>query len=148
MNWLIAGILGIALGAASPGLLADETGTPEAAAAAFRRALEGGSEAAVLALLAPELLVYESGDRDRSRAEYAAHHLRADLAFLAKARVRILEQAASAEGAFAWVATRSRIVSPPTDLIGTETLVLRRTAEGWRIAHVHWSSRPARREDD
>lgn len=148
MNWFISGILGVVVGAASPGLLADEAGTPEAAAAAFRRALEGGREPAALALLAPELLVYESGDRDRSRAEYAARHLRADLAFLAKARVRILEQAASSEGSLAWVATRSRIVSPPTDLIGTETLVLRRTAEGWRIAHIHWSSRPARREDE
>lgn len=148
MRWFIAGIFGIAIGAGSPGLLASDAATPEATAAAFRRALESGSEQAVLALLAPEALVYESGDRNRSRGEYAAHHLSSDMALLAKAHVRVLEQAASTEGSLAWVATRSRIVAPAADLISTETLVLRRTAPGWRIAHIHWSSRPARREDD
>lgn len=147
MNWLVCGVLGIVIGAMSPGLLAEDSATPESTAAAFRRALESGQEQAALALLAPDVLVYESGDRNRSRDEYAARHLRADLAFLAKARVRQLEQKAWAHGDLAWVATRSRIAGRSLELIGTETLVLRRTPEGWRIVHIHWSSRPARRED-
>lgn len=147
MNWFIRGIFVIVIGAAPPGPLADDVTTPEATAAAFRSALEGGREQAVLALLVPELLVYESGDRNRSRTEYAAHHLRADMAFLAQARVRVLEQVVSTEGSSAWVATRSRIVAPSADLISTETLMLRRTPDGWRIWHIHWSSRKARRED-
>lgn len=111
------------------------------AANAFRRALESGQREAALALLAPQLLVYESGEVNRSREHYAADHLDADLAFLANAKVQVLEQAATQQGDTAWVTTVSRIESAAGTLVGTETLVLRREAAGWRIAHIHWSSR-------
>ena len=140
--------IGMVLGAASLALSATDAASPVSTVNAFRRALESGQEQAALELLAPELLVYESGDQNRTRGEYAAHHLRADMAFLAKVRVRMLEQRASGDGALAWVATRSRISGPTADLVGTETMVLRREAAGWRIVHVHWSSRPATRNDD
>jgi hypothetical protein len=29
----------------------------------------------------------------------------------------------------------------PVTLLSTETLVLRRGVSGWRIVHIHWSSR-------
>jgi len=28
-------------------------------------------------------------------------------------------------------------------LVSTETMILRKNADGWRIVHIHWSSRPA-----
>jgi ketosteroid isomerase-like protein len=28
----------------------------------------------------------------------------------------------------------------PVDRLTTETMVLRKTPDGWRIVHVHWSS--------
>lgn len=127
-------LLGGATAAAQPSRAVD-------AANAFRQALESGQREAALQLLARESLVYESGDVNRSRADYAGHHLDADLAFLAKAKVRVLEQVAVQEGNLAWVATLSRIEGAAGALVGTETLVLRREAAGWRIAHVHWSSR-------
>lgn len=148
MTRLIQVILGLALGTIPLALPAQDQASPVRTVNAFRLALERGNEGAALELLAPELLVYESGDQNRTRGEYAAHHLTADMAFLAKSRVRVLDQRASGDGALAWVATRSRITWPSGDLVGTETMVLRREPDGWRIVHVHWSSRPATRNDD
>jgi hypothetical protein len=31
----------------------------------------------------------------------------------------------------------------PFDQLGTETMVLRHDGRGWRITHIHWSSRAA-----
>ena len=148
MTPLLRVILGLALGAVAVTLPAQDQASPVRTVNAFRLALESGNESAALEFLAPELLVYESGDQNRTRSEYAAQHLKADMAYLAKVRVRVLEQTASGEGTLAWVATRSRITGASGDFVGTETLVLRREPLGWRIVHVHWSSRPATRKDD
>lgn len=115
---------------------------------AFRQALEGGNERAAMSHLAPELLVFESGEQNQSRSDYAAHHMKADMAFLANASVTVLDQMASAHGAVAWVTTRSRIATQDRDVISTETMVLRRKKAGWRIVHIHWSSRAASAEHD
>jgi ketosteroid isomerase-like protein len=32
----------------------------------------------------------------------------------------------------------------PITLLSTETMVLKNTPNGWRIVHIHWSSRPKR----
>lgn len=147
MARLIRVFLGIALGSAALPLPAQDNLSPVRTVNAFRLALETGNETAALELLTPELLVYELGDQDRTRGEYAAHHLRADMAFLAKVRVRVLEQSASEDGALAWVVTRSRISGASANSVGTETMVLRRNAQGWRVVHIHWSSRPAKPDD-
>lgn len=141
-------IMGIALGVIPVAAPAQDAKDAVLTVTVFRRALESGNETAALRLLAPELLIYESGDQDRSRSNYAKHHLGADMAFLAKAKVRVLEQTSSGDRGLAWVATRSRIVSGARELIGTETMVLRSGTDGWRIVHIHWSSRPATRNDD
>ena len=47
---------------------------------AFHAALAAGDSAAALALLAPDAVVLESGEVE-TRAEYAAHHLAADIEF-------------------------------------------------------------------
>lgn len=148
MARLIRVFLGLALGSVALPLPAQDNASPVRAVNAFRLALENGNESAALELLAPELLVYESGDQNRTRSEYAAHHLRADMAFLAKVRVRVIEQSTSEDGALAWVATRSRIAGVSANLVGTETMVLRQYAQGWRIVHIHWSSRPAKPDED
>jgi len=145
----IAAVLAsFALATAMTSAGAGEISGPAETANSFRRALENGNRQAVLELLAPEVLIYESGDIDRSRDDYAAHHLDADLAFLAKAKVRVLEQKVLQEGGVAWVATRTSTQSGERRHLGTETLVLTRQAERWRIVHVHWSSRRATPKDD
>ncbi len=141
---VIAALLWAAAVPALGGDRADPVGT----ANAFRRALEGGNDRGAMSLMAPELLLYESGEQNQSRSDYAAHHMKADMAFLANARVTVLDQKTSAHGALAWVATRSRIATRDGDMISTETMVLRRKKAGWRIVHIHWSSRAASAERD
>lgn len=147
MQRLILVALGIALVGIPAWTAASDDPDPVAAVRAFRQALETGDRVTALELLSPDLLVYESGDVDATRADYSAHHLDADLAFLAKAKVSVLRQSASRDGALASVTTQSRISTPSGDLVGTETMVLRLGAQGWRIVHIHWSSRRATKRD-
>lgn len=120
---------------------------PLATAGAFGAALAAGDEATAKSLLAPDVLIYEFGGQESSRDEYAAHHMKGDMAFLAGAQVRTLDRKHGVSGDLAWVATRSRITGThqdkPVDVLSTETLVLKRAPGGWRIVHVQWSSRPA-----
>lgn len=144
-NW-IAGAGLLLLSAASSAAARDIT-DPVGTADAFSAALVAGDEATVKRLLAPDVLIYESGGQESSRDEYAAHHMKADMAFLARSQSQVIERKHGATGELAWVATRTRITGThkdrPVDLYSTETLVLRRDPEGWRIVHLQWSSRPA-----
>lgn len=136
------------------GLRTASTGTaaPEAAATvatvdAFEAALASGDEATARALLAPDVLIYESGGQETSRDEYASRHMKGDMAFLRAAKRKILSRASGGDGAHAWVSTRSRITGrhrdKDVDIFSTESMVLQHTPDGWRITHIHWSSRPA-----
>lgn len=124
--------------------------TPEAAVEGFLKALAAGDEKAAKQWLAPDVLIYESGSKESSRDKYAAHHMKADMAFLAKAKMERLERATSASSSAAWVTSRLRIQGQsqgkPVDLLSTETMILTREDEGWRIRHIHWSSRKANAE--
>ncbi len=119
--------------------------TPEQVMAAFQAAMKSGDAALVKRWLAPEVLIYEGGAAERSRNEYAAHHLGADMAFLKQSRVEIIKQSSGGGDDAAWVTTESRIrgessKGKPIDVASTETALLKKTAEGWRIVHLHWSS--------
>jgi len=121
---------------------------PVTVAEAFNTALARGDKAAVLELLAPNVLIYESGGQESSRDEYAGHHMPADMGFMATLKREQLSQESGGAGASAWVATRSRlsgrVKDKDLDLDSTETLVMSKTDAGWRIVHVHWSSAPHR----
>jgi len=110
----------------------------------FQKRLAQGDVNGAAQLLDPSVLIFESGGAETSRAEYASHHLKSDAAFLKNAEVRRLSRTGNATGNFAWVATESELKTSgakPVDLISTETMVLQRGPEGWRVAHIHWSSR-------
>ncbi|MGH8033636.1 MAG: YybH family protein [Nevskiaceae bacterium] len=113
---------------------------------AFQAALVQGDEAAARQLLAPEALIYESGGME-TREQYASGHLKGDMAFLKAVQLQTLEQTQTPSGDLAVVSTRSRISGEykgkPVDLLSTETMVLKRGPEDWKIVHIHWSSRPA-----
>ncbi|MGQ3042527.1 MAG: YybH family protein [Brevundimonas aurantiaca] len=115
---------------------------------AFHAALEHGEAAAALALLADDVLIFEGGGAERSKAEYAQHHLAADAAFSAAVPSIQSRRLARAGADIAWVATESRTTGEfnggPIDSLSAETMVLRHEADGWRITHIHWSSHAAR----
>ena len=115
---------------------------------AFHTALEHGDTEGTLALLADDVLIFESGDAERAKDEYAEHHLAADAAFPAAVPSTRSRRVARADGDSAWVASESRTTGEfngrPVDSRMVETMVLRREADGWRITHIHWSSHAAR----
>ena len=115
---------------------------------AFHTALEHGDTAGALALLADDVLIFESGEAERSKAEYAQHHLAADAAFSAAVPATRVRRVARASADSAWVASESRTTGQfngrPIDSLSVETMVLRHEADGWRITHIHWSSHPVR----
>lgn len=139
----------------SAALPAGTSGTGVAATAAapvavveqFFKALASGDSKAASALLDPEVLIYESGNVERSRQEYAAHHLDSDAKFLKAVKHRLLSRSGDAASDWAWVATETAFSGSadhkPVNMIGTETMILRKRPEGWRITHIHWSNRPA-----
>lgn len=125
------------------------SGAQEAAKAvdAFHAKLAEGDGATAAALLADDALIFESGHAERSRAEYASHHAGADAAYAAAVPSKLTHRAGFVEGDTAWIVSDSRATGTykdkPVDRVTTETMILRKTAEGWRIAHIHWSSRAA-----
>ncbi len=113
--------------------------------AAFHAALSNGDKGAAAQLLSPDVLIFESGFVERSRDEYARHHLDGDIAFSSKATRKVVRQGEKIDGkyAFVWQETETTASSKgkPAHLFGTETAVLEKNGEQWSIVHVHWSSR-------
>ena len=98
-------------------------------------------------LLDPQVLILESGSSERSRDEYLSEHAVADAAFMQTAKQQLRYRQAQADGDVAWVGTESLLETvkdgKPFVLLSTETMVLKKSAQGWKIVHIHWSSRPA-----
>ena len=114
---------------------------------AFHSALAKGDTGAAAALLADDALIFEEGGAERSKAEYAAHHLPADAAFSQAVRSTTVRRSSDFVDGLAWVASEGRMKGAwkgkAVDRVTIETMVLRKTDEGWRIVHVHWSSAAA-----
>jgi len=127
------------------GALAPEAATAATVVDAFHAALKSGDTAAALALLAPEVMIFEEGGAERSRAEYESHHLGADAAFAAASQATVARRSGWAEGDVAWITSEGRTTGQfngrAVDRLTVETMLLKRHAEGWRIHHIHWSSR-------
>lgn len=157
----IAGlVLAAALGGMAPAHAHEPPGATSAASAttisaaaapaaavvdAFGAALLAGDRERVSDLLDPDVLILESGHAEHGRADYLAHHAGEDIAFLHGARITLTRRRADAADDLAVVASESTIHAQgkdgPVDLVSTETMVLHRGPQGWRITQVHWSSR-------
>jgi ketosteroid isomerase-like protein len=119
-------------------------GPAEAIVEAFQSALQRGDTKAALDFLADDALIFEAGGVERSKAEYAAHHLAADAAFSQAVPASITRRSGEAVENAAWIATEGTTTGTykgkPVDRRTVETMVLRRTTAGWKIVHIHWSS--------
>lgn len=120
-------------------------GTPVAAVKALHEALSSGNASEVEELLDPNVLILEGGNVERSRKEYAAHHLPSDLKFMKSVAYKLDRQSGDTVGDLAWVVSEARLSGnregKPVDIVSTETLVLKKSTAGWKIVHIHWSSR-------
>lgn len=130
---------------------AKATDAATAAVDQFHAALRAGDGNTALALLLPSLVVYESGHVERSRDEYETQHLQADMQFVAKATTTLVSRSSRIDGPVAQVTSESTVTTErdgkPVRQHSLETMLLRNTAEGWRITHIHWSSRTLKESD-
>ena len=139
---------GVLLLAAWPRALpAQEASAEEAVrrvADGLHEALASGDSARVLELLADGVRVYESGHAE-TRDEYRAGHLGIDIEFAGGTEREVLSERVRTSGDMALYLAEYRTTGTfrgeETDGRGTETLVMERRGEGWRIVHIHWSSR-------
>lgn len=131
---------------------AAEYGSPAAIVEAYGDALRRGDEAALRALVVPNVIIAEGGGTERSFDEYAGHHMRADMAFTSAVPFRLTARdvidgsdqasvisAYEIKGNYKGNAVHSRM---------TETMALIKHESAWRIAHIHWSSSPVKTEQE
>lgn len=111
----------------------------------FFAALSSGSLDQAANELDANVLILESGGAEHSAAEYLGHHAKEDAEFLKGAHHALKRRTARIAGDLAWVASESELTvqknGKPMSLASTETMVLRPTDAGWKIVHIHWSSR-------
>jgi ketosteroid isomerase-like protein len=154
---LIAALLAIAQLSAATAQIpsaapAAEALSPEASEAAkvvdaFHAALAKSDTNTAAALLSDGALIFEGGYVERSKAEYASHHLAADAAYASAVPTSLVRRSVYADGDTAWIASETRATGrykdKAVDRLSTESMILKKEAAGWRIVHIHWSSRAA-----
>ncbi|MSQ91724.1 MAG: DUF4440 domain-containing protein [Gammaproteobacteria bacterium] len=122
--------------------------TAQAAAATVDRffdALSAGDIEQAGAELDPQVIILESGGAEHSAAEYLGGHAKDDAEFLKAAQQNLERRTGRVSGDLAWIASESELQvqqdGKPLTIVSTETMVLRSTNGGWKIVHIHWSSR-------
>ena len=110
----------------------------------FRAALGSGDSTTVVNLLHAEARIYEGGHAE-TREEYRSGHLLSDMAFLQAVRSETTWDLVVPGEALGLYMSERRTVGEyrgrEIDSRNTETIVLVSTPQGWRIRHIHWSSR-------
>jgi ketosteroid isomerase-like protein len=113
-------------------------------AAQLHQAISAGAVDTLRSLIAPEVLIFESGGVETSLAEYEGHHMPADMAFMKGMKQELLLRRVVEAGDFAIVVTQSRIhgvaKEQDFDISSTETLLMKNVDGQWQIEHIHWSS--------
>jgi len=147
MRGIILGVAFCALGAAArPPARASAADSAAAGDVVrqFHADLTAGDSAAALALLATDAVILEAGVVE-SRDEYRRDHLSEDMRFAAAVSTRTSPLRVVLAGDSAWVTSTSEVTGTfdgqPIRSMGAELVVLTRSAEGWRIRAIHWSSR-------
>jgi ketosteroid isomerase-like protein len=124
------------------------TRTPSDAVDAFHAALRSKDTAGALSLLDRGLVVFEFGAVDPTVEAYALQHLRFDIDMAAATQWKLESRRVGGEGNERWVLSTYRVTGTqsdgtPIDQITLETVILRRTGDLFRIAHLHWSTSDA-----
>lgn len=123
----------------------EEARTAVATVDRFFAALSAGDIDRAATELDPQVIILESGGAERSAAEYLGGHAKSDAEFLKKAEHKPGHRTARASGDLAWVASDNDMIiqqdGKAVTIASAETMVLRRTGGGWKIVHIHWSSR-------
>jgi len=134
----------LALSSTSAALAGEHEQPASMVATQLGDAIAAGDVDTLRLLLAPDVLIFESGGVESSLAEYEAHHMPADMAFMDAMEQEVKFRHVFDSGDSATVVTRSRVhgmyKEREIDLSSTETLVMKKMGGQWKIVHIHWSS--------
>ncbi len=134
----------LALSSTSAALAGEHEQTARMVATQLGDAIAAGDVYTLRLLLAPDVLIFESGGVESSLAEYEAHHMPADIAFMKAMEREVISRHVFDSDEWASVVTRSRVhgmyKEREIDLTSTETLVLKKMGGQGQIVHIHWSS--------
>ncbi len=118
---------------------------------AFHEAMRSRNREQILAMLAPDLVVFETGYLEATREEYVKNNLSDDADFAGVTDYRVLSRGVIGSGKNVAVLTKASIQGifgdQRVDLEQSETMILRRTKTGWEIVHLHWSAHPRQAND-
>ncbi|TXI82546.1 MAG: hypothetical protein E6Q40_12270 [Cupriavidus sp.] len=113
---------------------------------AFHEALHARDQEKILSMLAPGLVVFETGYLEATREEYVKDSLSDDANFASATEYRPLSRGVIGSGDYMTVLTKASIkgtyANQTVDLLQSETMILRRTLTSWQIVHLHWSAHP------
>lgn len=145
MRWIMLALVSAAFPAALAAQATDAAREAEVRSVveAFHAALAAGDSTAALQWLHGDVVIYESGHAE-TLSQYRSGHLGSDIAFAAATRREVTSESIHVWGDQALYLsgsrTRGQFRGREIDSHGTETAVLIRTPDGWRIRHIHWSS--------
>jgi ketosteroid isomerase-like protein len=115
--------------------------------AAFHAALGAGDSTKALSLLAEDVRILESGGVE-DKQKFRNGHLSADMAYAKNTKSERALTSVVVSGAAAWVVSSSTTTGESNGRAinsqGAETMVLSKSADGWKIRSIHWSSRARR----
>lgn len=137
--------LPIAVALAAPVSAKPKAGQADRIVDQFHRSMKEGNAAAVAALLDDAAIIYEQGGVEASKDEYVSGHLPGDIAYSAGMTDTVVGQHRIDLGDAVVLMRESRTTGQhqgkSVNRLGTETMVVKLTKAGWRIVHIHWSSR-------
>ena len=112
----------------------------------FMGALANGQLEAARQFMTADAVVMANGHVLGNRDGYINGAAKGDAAALRNVQRELLNRNAATGADSGWVVSEKLMRSPagakgPTELVLTETMLLSKTASGWKIAHIHWSGR-------
>lgn len=113
---------------------------------AFLTALAGGRLDAARQLMTPDAVVLANGLVLGDRDTYINGAAKGDAAALGTVQRELLRRDVKAGANLGWVVSETTLRQPngaSAVEVMTETMLLTRTADGWKITHIHWSGRHA-----
>ena len=134
----------LAAGTAVPAAQQTEEAAIRAVVSRFHTAVTSGDAAGAMAVVGADAVFLEAGGVE-TRAEYEKDHLPADIQFEKDVPMKRSALRVVVSGDAAWTTCTTELKGTfqgrTIDSIGTEMMVLSRTAGRWQIRAVSWSSR-------
>jgi uncharacterized membrane protein/ketosteroid isomerase-like protein len=118
----------------------------------YHEALRSGYKEGVELALMPDVILAEGGGAERSFEQYAGHHMPSDMTYTAAMDTTLVNRDVMVDENIAIVISEMQMQGSFQDKdINSrmmETMVMKNTDDGWRIAHIHWSSAPIKAQEE